>query len=47
MPSNFDKLPKAQQERLTKGQPFAAQRLAEVMRLPDCLEPIISDYMVA
>ncbi len=26
MPSNFDKLPKAQQERLTKGQPFAAQR---------------------
>ena len=26
MASNFDKLPKAQQERLTKGQPFAAQR---------------------
>jgi predicted transcriptional regulator len=26
MPSNFDKLPKGQQERLTKGQPFAAQR---------------------
>lgn len=26
MPSNFDKLPKAQQERLTRGQPFAAQR---------------------
>jgi predicted transcriptional regulator len=26
MPSNFDKLPKMQQERLTKGQPFAAQR---------------------
>jgi hypothetical protein len=26
MPSNFDKLPKAQQERLTHGQPFAAQR---------------------
>lgn len=26
MPSNFDKLPRAQQERLTKGQPFAAQR---------------------
>jgi hypothetical protein len=26
MPTNFDKLPKAQQERLTKGQPFAAQR---------------------
>jgi uncharacterized membrane protein len=26
MPSNFDKLPKVQQERLTKGQPFAAQR---------------------
>lgn len=26
MPTNFDKLPKAQQERLTRGQPFAAQR---------------------
>jgi len=26
MPTNFDKLPKAQQERLIKGQPFAAQR---------------------
>jgi len=26
MPTNFDKLPKAQQERLTKAQPFAAQR---------------------
>jgi len=26
MPTNFDKLTKAQQERLTKGQPFAAQR---------------------
>jgi hypothetical protein len=26
MPSNFDKLSKAQQERLTRGQPFAAQR---------------------
>ncbi len=26
MPSNFDKLPKMQQERLTKSQPFAAQR---------------------
>ena len=26
MPSNFDKLPKVQQERLTRGQPFAAQR---------------------
>lgn len=26
MPSNFDKLPKAQQERLTQAQPFAAQR---------------------
>jgi len=26
MPTNFDKLPKSQQERLTKGQPFAAQR---------------------
>lgn len=26
MPTNFDKLPKAQQERLTQGQPFAAQR---------------------
>jgi len=26
MPTNFDKLPKAQQEWLTKGQPFAAQR---------------------
>jgi DNA-binding MarR family transcriptional regulator len=26
MPTNFDKLPRAQQERLTRGQPFAAQR---------------------
>jgi len=26
MPTNFDKLPKVQQERLTRGQPFAAQR---------------------
>jgi predicted transcriptional regulator len=26
MPANFDKIPKAQQERLTQGQPFAAQR---------------------
>jgi len=26
LPTNFDKLPKAQQERLTKAQPFAAQR---------------------
>jgi hypothetical protein len=26
MPANFDKLPKVQQERLTRGQPFAAQR---------------------
>jgi hypothetical protein len=26
MPTNFDKLPKAQQDRLTKAQPFAAQR---------------------
>jgi predicted transcriptional regulator len=26
MPSNFDKLPKVQQERLTRAQPFAAQR---------------------
>ena len=26
MPTNFDKLPKAQQERLTQAQPFAAQR---------------------
>jgi predicted transcriptional regulator len=26
MPTNFDKIPKAQQERLTKAQPFAAQR---------------------
>jgi len=26
MPTNYDKLPKAQQDRLTKAQPFAAQR---------------------
>jgi len=26
MPSNFDKLTKPQQERLTQAQPFAAQR---------------------